>query len=195
MQQTIALVRTVIQRMHSAWRRSKIRHMQLASGAASLNRNAKGMTHVRFPQSSEASSVLSSLLHDFWLKLTADLTFLSLSSCGVGASSRTCPVLHDQIHSVNCMSCQSTCCIEIDTCFTYITAKLSSGESTRSAHRGDRGFSERELVDDASGRLHVVRRRRGIRSTCEAVAMFSAQRRVWKRLYWRALGMRRACSA
>ena len=51
--------------------------------------------HVRSPRVSEASSVLSPLLHDSWLTLAAGLIFLSLSSCGVGASLATCPALHD----------------------------------------------------------------------------------------------------
>jgi len=42
---------------------------------------------VRSPQFSEASSVLSPLLHAFWLMSAAGLIFRSLSSCSVSASS------------------------------------------------------------------------------------------------------------
>lgn len=55
---------------------------------------AGGLTHLRPPQVSDASSVLSSLLlHDLLLTSAAGRTFLILSSSGVGASWATCPGL------------------------------------------------------------------------------------------------------
>ena len=65
-------------------------------------------THVLFSQVSDASSTLSLAVGDTVPSSSAGLIFLSLSSCGVGASSATCPSLQQLDAPVKC--CVSSQC-------------------------------------------------------------------------------------
>lgn len=123
---------------------------------------------VRFPQVSEGASTLSLPAGDPVPRSSAGLIFLSFSSCGVGASSASCPGLQQLDTLVNC--CVRFARRESVSRCNYLACdkyKLTINERDTEANalRADRGSSECKIENGGGALPHGPSGWRGCTST------------------------------